>query len=300
LRAVLLRETGGPDALRVEEVDEPQGTVAAVRAAGVNFADVLMRAGNYPQPPELPAVLGGEISGELDGQRVLALTGGGGYAERVALDPAWTFPLPDGVSFEAGAAFLTTYLTAYIPLTLQARVSSGSTVLVHAGSGGVGTAGIQLAKHLGAHVVATASSEEKREFARAQGADEAFSYEEFAAEVRADVVLDPVGGELVAVSHKVLEPLGVHLLIGFAGGWWQPVDPALLVGRNVSLAGFYLGRLMRFAPELVRVAAVELLELWAAGAVRPVVGATFALDDAAAAHRLIEERKHVGKVVLLP
>ena len=146
----------------------------------------------------------------------------------------------------------------------------------------------------------TASNDEKREFARAQGADDVFSYEEFAEQVRADVVLDPVGGDLVAASHSVLEPLGVHVLIGFAGGWWQPVDPALLVGRNVSLAGFYLGRLMRFAPELVREAAGELLELWAAGAVRPVVGSTFPLGEAADAHRLIEERRHVGKVVLVP
>jgi NADPH2:quinone reductase len=300
LRAVLLRETGGPEALRVEEVDEPEGLVATVRAAGVNFADVLMRAGNYPQPTVLPAVLGGEVAGELDDRRVLALTGGGGYAERVVLDPAWTFTLPDGVSFEEGASFLTTYLTAYIPLTLQAPISAASTVLVHAGSGGVGSAAIQLAKHFGARVVATASTDEKRTFAGEQGADETYSYDDFAAHVRADVVLDPVGGELVAVSHKVLEPLGVHVLIGFAGGRWQPVDPALLVGRNVSLAGFYLGRLMRFAPELVREAANELLDLWRAGAIRPVVGSTFTLDNAADAHRLIEQRRHVGKVVLVP
>jgi NADPH2:quinone reductase len=180
------------------------------------------------------------------------------------------------------------------------RVEAGSTVLVHAAAGGVGSAALQLAKHLGARVIGTASSEEKRAWALEHGADEAYSYEEFAEAVRADVVIDPVGGDLVAPSLKVLDPLGFHVLIGYAGGLWQDVSPALVVGRNVSLVGFYLGRLMRLAPEVVRAATAELMSLWAEGAVRPIVGSTFPLADAAAAHRLIEERKHVGKVVLVP
>src|SRR6266511_3766889 len=155
-----------------------------------------------------------------------------------------------------------TFLTAYIPLTRQVRLEPGAIVLVHAAAGGVGSAAVQLAKHMGARVVATASSEEKREFALGLGADEAYSYEDFADHVRANVVLDPVGGDLVAQSLKVLEPLGAHVLIGYAGGFWEDLSPALLVGRNLGLYGFYLGRLMR--------------------------------------HRLVEERKHVGKVVLVP
>src|SRR3954451_3455683 len=162
MRAVVLREVGGP--LAVEEVPEPtSGTVVDVRAAGINFADVLIRRGLYPQMPELPHVLGSEVAGELAGQRVLALPrAAGGYAERVELDPQWTFPLPDNASYAAGASFLTTYLTIYVPFTHQVRVTPRSVVLVHAGSGGVGCAAIQLAKHLGAKVIATASSPEKQ------------------------------------------------------------------------------------------------------------------------------------------
>jgi NADPH2:quinone reductase len=173
-------------------------------------------------------------------------------------------------------------------------------VLVHAGSGGVGAAAIQLAKHLGAEVVATASSEEKRAVALEQGADRALGYDDFADEVRADVVLDPVGGEVFTRSFGVLKPLGSVVALGYAGGWWEPLDPAPLVGRNLSLHGFYLGRLMRHEPALVREAVGELLELWTGGAVKPLVGATFPLERAADAHSLIESRRHVGKVVLVP
>jgi acyl-CoA synthetase (AMP-forming)/AMP-acid ligase II len=171
VKAVVLRAVGGE--LELGDWPEPAGSVVEVRAAGVNFADVLIRRGLYPQMPELPTVLGSEVAGELEGQRVIALTrAAGGYAERVEADPQWIFPLPDGASFAAGAAFLTTFLTAFIPLTRQARVSASSTVLVHAGSGGVGSAAIQLAKHLGAKVVATASTEPKRAVARELGADD--------------------------------------------------------------------------------------------------------------------------------
>jgi NADPH2:quinone reductase len=304
VKAVVLRETGAPDRLELEEVPDPEPgageIVVRVRAAGVNFADVLVRQGRYPQPPELPTVPGSEVAGEADGRRVMALPRGGGYAEAIAVDENLVVPLPEGASFEEGAAFLLTYLTSWIPLTRQVRVGAGSVVLVHAGSGGVGSAAIQVAKHLGARVVATASTEEKRAVAVEQGADEAFEYDEFAEKVRADIVLDPVGGEVFTQSFGVLNPLGTVVAIGFAGGWWESMDPAPLVGRNLGLQGFYLGRLMRHNPELVREAIGELLELWSSGAVKPLVGATFPLERAADAHELIEARRHVGKVVLVP
>jgi NADPH2:quinone reductase len=303
VRAVVLRETGGPEQLEVTEVAEPdpgEGEVLVhVRAAGINFADVLVRAGRYPQPPELPTVLGTEIAGEVDGRRVMALPPAGGYAERVAISEDLLVPLPDDASFEEGASFLLTFLTAWIPLTRQARVEPASVVLVHAGAGGVGSAAIQVAKNLGATVVATASSEEKRRVVLDLGADEAFDYDGFEG-VKADVVLDSVGGDVFARSFGVLKPLGTVIAIGFAGGWWEPLDPGPLVGRNLGLQGFYLGRLMRHRPDVVRDAIGEVLALWQQGAVKPLVGATFALEDAAAAHRLIEERRSVGKVVLVP
>jgi NADPH:quinone reductase len=298
VKAVVLREVGGP--LALEEWPDPSGTVVEVRAAGVNFADILIRRGLYPQMPELPTVLGTEIAGELDGQRVLALPrGAGGYAERVEVDPQWIFPLPDNASFAAGAAFMTTYLTAYIPLTRQVRVSASSTVLVHAGSGGVGSAAIQLAKHLGAKVIATASTDEKRAFAREVGADEAVGYDEID-DLRVDVVIDPVGGEVFTRSLPLLSPLGAIVAIGFAGGLWTDPSVQWLVGRNAAVVGVYLGRLMKLQPQLVHECAIELLALWAQGDIDPVVGATFLLDDADSAHALIEARKHVGKVILEP
>jgi NADPH2:quinone reductase len=291
----VLREVGGD--LAVEEWNEPSGVVVDVRAAGVNFADLLIRRGHYPQMPELPYVLGNEIAGELDGRRVCAWSvGGGGYAERVEVDPAWVFDLPSAASFAAGASFLTTYLTAYIPLISIVRAES---VLVHAGSGGVGSAAIQLAKHRGAYVYATASSDEKREVARRVGADEVRGDDEID-DLRVDVVLDPVGGETFTRSRPLLNPLGTIVAIGFTSGLWQDPSVQWLVGRNASVFGFYLGRLLRLDPALVRARAEELLELWADGAIDPLVGATFPLADARDAHASIEARRHVGKVVLEP
>jgi len=295
----VLREVGGD--LALEDVPEPDGdSVIDVRAVGINFADTLIRRGLYPQMPELPHVLGSEVAGDLDGRRVLALPrAAGGYAERVEVDPQWTFPLPENASYAAGASFLTTYLTAYIPLLRLTRVGPGSTVLVHAGSGGVGSAAIQIAKQLGAKVIATASSEEKRAVARDEGADEAVGYDEID-ELRVDVVLDPVGGEVFTRSLPTLNPLGSIVAIGFAGGLWQDPSVQWLVGRNVSVAGVYLGRLMKLRPDVVRAAANDLLELWRDGEIDPPVGATFPLAGANDAHALIESRRHVGKVVLEP
>jgi NADPH2:quinone reductase len=160
-------------------------------------------------------------------------------------------------------------------------------------------AAIQVAKFAGATVIATASTDEKRAFAREHGADEVRGYDELD-DVRVDVVFDPVGGDVFASSLKLLEPLGSIVAVGFAGGQWQPLDPALVVGRNVSVVGFYLGRLMQLRPDYVQESARELIALWRRGEVRPVVGATFPLEQAAAAHALIERREHVAKVVLEP
>ncbi|MFL5925694.1 MAG: zinc-binding dehydrogenase [Gaiellaceae bacterium] len=299
MKAVLLREVGGD--LTLEDVPEPGGgPVVEVRAAGVNFADVLIRRGLYPQMPELPYVLGNEVAGEVDGRRVVAFPrAAGGYAERVEVDPDWTFPLPDAASYAAGASFLTTYVTAHIPLVHQLHVGAGSVVLVHAGSGGVGCAAIQLAKNRGATVIATASSEEKRAFARRAGADDAIGYDDVD-ELRVDVVVDPVGGDVFTRSLPVLNPLGAIVAVGFAGGLWHDPTVQWLVGRNVSVVGVYLGRLMKLRPQLVKAAAEDLLAMWGRGEIDPLVGATFPLAEAGRAHALIESRQHVAKVVLEP
>jgi NADPH:quinone reductase len=306
VKAVILRETGGPEQLEYADAADPElgegQVLVRVRAAGVNFADLLVRQGRYPQPPDLPTILGREIAGEVDGRRVMTASGAetGGYAELAAASEEWLAPLPDFATFEEGAAFLTTFLTAYIPLKQLVRAGPGSTVLVHAGAGGVGSAAIQLAKHFGATVLATASSEEKRQVARELGAEEVFGYDEFAERIKADVIVDTVGGEVFKQSIGVLKPLGTIVAIGFADGWWDPLDTALIVGRNLAVQGFYLGRLMKLQPQVVQEATREVVELWEQGAVKPLVGATFALREAPQAHALIEERRSVGKVVLVP
>jgi NADPH2:quinone reductase len=304
VKAVVVRETGGPERLELVDLAEPKPadgqSLVRVRAAGVNFVDLLIRQGRYAQSPELPHVLGNELAGEVDGRRVMAVTNGGCYAELAAVAENALVPLPDSASFEEGASFLLTFLTAWIPLTRQVRVGPGTTVLVNAAAGGVGTAAVQVARHLGARVVATASTEEKREFARSLGAGDAYGYDEFAEAVRADVVVDPVGGDVFAASLRTLEPFGTLIAIGYAGGLWPQLDPAPLVGRNVGVQGFYLARLIGRRPELVREATEEVVGLWRDGAVRAIVGAVYPLAEAAEAHRLIEERRNQGKVVLVP
>jgi len=231
----------------------------------------------------------------------MAITSGaGGYAEVVAVDRAQVVPLPDAASFAQGASFLLTFLTAYIPLTRQARVAPGTTVLIHAAAGGVGTAAVQLASALGARVVAAAGSAEKLGVCLELGAAEAYVYDELPEDLRVDVVVDPVGGELFSAAVSRLRPLGVVLALGSAAGPWAELNPGLLVGRNVGVQGFYLGRLLRLDPELVGAAVVELVALWERGAFTPLVGAELPLDEVEHAHELVESRRSVGKVVLLP
>ena len=304
MRAAVLRETGTP--LSVEDVAEPDvaegQSLVEVRAAGINFADVLIKNGMYPQPPELPAVLGNEIAGDIGDRRVIAFArlSGGGYAERVVVQDEWVFDLPANASYAEGAAFLTTYLTAWIPMTRQARIHPDTNVLVTAAAGGVGTAAIQVAAFCGANVTAAAGSEEKLELARRLGAQRTVGYDEIGELDDIDVAFDPVGGPVFASCIRALRPLGVAIGIGFAGGTWEPVDPARLVGRNVGVQGFYLGRLMGFRPDLVRLEIHELLALWRRGALHPVVGAEYPLEQANEALDLIATRRSTGKVVLVP
>ena len=284
-------------------VAEAGQTVVDVRAAGVNFADVLIREGRYPQPPPLPYVPGSEVAGTTaDGRRVVGFVRveGGGYAEKVAVEDDWLFDLPATASFEQGAAFVLAYLTAWIPLTRQVVLRPGARVLVTAAAGGVGSAGVQLAASLGAHVVGAVGSPEKRDHVLGLGAAEAVLYDEVGGLEPFDVILDQVGGEVFAAGLEQLRPLGTIVAVGFAGGAWPTIDPARLVGRNSSVAGFYLGRLMRFEPELVRAAVGQLLEQWTAGSITPSVGASFPLAEGGEALRMVAERRSTGKVVLLP
>src|SRR5687767_7829532 len=304
MRAVVLTGVGGPEQLVAQEVEEPVAgdglRVVDVRACGVNFADVLVRLGRYPQMPELPTVLGSEIAGELDGNRVMGFIPGssGGYAERATADPRWLLPLPVGASFAEGAAFPTAFLSAWIPLTQLLRVGFGSRILVTAAAGAVGTAALQLVKVFNGAPVAAVGSEAKLELARSLGAVEAVTYAELSELEPVDAVFDLVGGEVFATSLGLLKPLGSAIAVGYAGGPWKDVSPAWLVGRNIGVHGFFLGRLLGLNPQLVEQAARDVLKLWEGGVVRPVVGHELPLEEAAEAHRLIESRQSTGKVVL--
>jgi NADPH:quinone reductase len=306
MRAAVLRGVGDPEQLVVQDVPEPEAenghALVEVRAAGINFADVLIRLGRYPQMPELPTVLGSEIAGEVDGDRVMGFvrSEGGGYAERAVVDRRWLLPLPAEATFAEGAAFSMAFLTAWIPLTELVRIAFGARVLVTAAAGAVGTAAVQIVRALNGAPVAAVGSTEKQELPRSLGAVEAVTYEEIGQLDQVDVVIDLVGGDVFAASLGLLRPLGTAIAVGYAGGLWQDVSPTWLVGRNIGVHGFYLGRLLSRDPGLVERAARDVLRLWEGGAVRPVVGAEFPLEKAAEAHRLVEERRSTGKVVLVP
>ena len=306
MRAAVLQGVGEPEQLVVQEVPEPEvpdgHALVDVRAAGVNFADVLIRLGMYPQMPEFPTVLGSEIAGELDGDRVMGFVAsrGGGYAERAVVDRRWLMPLPESASFAEGAAFPMAFLTAWIPLSELVRIAFGARVLVTAAAGAVGTAAVQIVRALNGHPIAAVGSAEKLELPRSLGAVESVTYEEIGELAPVDAVFDLVGGDVFASSLSLLKPMGTAIAVGYAGGMWQEVNPAWLVGRNIGVHGFYLGRLIGRDPELVARAAKDVLRLWEGGAVRPIVGAELPLEEAAEAHRLIESRQSTGKVVLIP
>jgi NADPH2:quinone reductase len=209
-------------------------------------------------------------------------------------------PLPEGASFAEGAAFPMAFLTAWLPLTELLRIGFGARVLVTAAAGAVGTAAVQVVKALNGVPVAAVGSEAKKELPLSLGAAEAVTYEEAGELEQVDAVFDLVGGDVFAGSLQLLKPMGRAIAVGYAGGMWADVSPAWLVGRNIGVHGFYLGRLIGRDPGLVARAAQDVLRLWAGGAVRPVVGSELPLEEAGEAHRRIEERKTTGKVVLVP
>ena len=286
MQAVVLEGIGGPEELVLRDVPEPLRRRGPGRRRRARLGDQLPRGPDpaRPLPADARAARGSpasEVAGTTeDGRRVLGLvrTSGGGYAELAAVDEQWLFDLPAEASFEEGAAFLMAYLTAWIPLTRQARSAPArgcSSTPRRAGS-----AAPQSSPHATSEPRSSRPRARPRSSSsRSRSAPSRRSPTTGSAEIEpVDVVLDPVGGQLFADSIPLLRPLGVAVAIGFAGGLWPPLDPALLVGRNVGVQGFYLGRLMQRQPALVREAALELLRLWSAGIVHPIVGATFPLE----------------------
>ncbi|HEX3317347.1 MAG TPA: NADPH:quinone oxidoreductase family protein [Solirubrobacteraceae bacterium] len=310
MRALQVQELVGPSGVAVADVPEPEGgdgmVVVDVRAGGVSFVDLLLSQGRYQMRPDPPFTLGLQLAGTTpDGARMAAVTFGA-FAERVAVPELGTLPLPDEASFEEGAALVMNYQTAHFGLKRRGRLRAGETVLVHGAGGGAGSAAVQVAKALGARVIAVASDEAKREAARSAGADEAIDAGEgWRERVKGltggdgvDVVFDPVGGDRMTDSLRTLAPEGRLLVVGFAGGAIPDFAANRLLLRNVDVVGVNWGGLAMARPDIVAEAAQDLLRWHADGHVRPVIGARFPLERGGDALRAIEERRAVGNLVL--
>ena len=319
MRAQRIESLDGPDGLRPADIPEPNGdgqVVITVAAAGVSFPDVLMSRGLYQTKPPLPFVPGVEVAGTVRtapdgsgfaaGDRVMAVTMLGGFAEVATAPAALTCPLPEQFSMEQGAGLILNYHTAHFALTRRAGVRVGDTVVVHGAAGGVGTATIQVAKALGATVAAVTSSPAKAEMARTAGADSVIdSTGDWPAEVRtlnagrgADVIVDPVGGDRFDESLRCLAPGGRLVVVGFTEGRIPTVAANRLLLRNISIVGAAWGAWLGGDPGLFAATVAALQPMIEAGRVAPPIGASFPLAAAADALRLIDDRRAVGKVVL--
>ncbi len=315
VRAIQLTEFGGPETLVVRDLPDPVAgegqQVLDALAAGINYADTHQTEDSYLSRQELPLIPGGEVVvRDASGQRRLGLIGSGGYAQRIAADPSRLFPVPDAVSDGAALTTLVQGATAWHLLRTSTHLQAGETVVVHAGAGGVGTIAIQLAKLWGAkRVIATASSADKRALTLELGADVAVDSraEDMTAALReandghgVDVVLEMTGGPVFDQSLSALAPLGRLAVFGMAGRTPPaPVDPAQLMGRSTAVIGFWLMHIAQ-RPALLAAAVNDLMSLIVDGSLRAVVGETYSLDNAAAAHRALLDRSSVGKLVLDP
>ncbi|MDP9116895.1 MAG: NADPH:quinone oxidoreductase family protein [Actinomycetota bacterium] len=315
MRAIQLTEFGGPETLTVRDLPDPvplEGEqVFEVRAAGVNYADTHQTEDSYLAKQTLPMIPGGEVVVQgSDGRRVLGLLGGGGYAQRVAADPRRLMPIPDEVSDAAALTTLVQGATAWHLLRTSTHLIEGESVVVHAGAGGVGTIAIQLAKRWGAgRVIATASSDVKRELTLHLGADAAVDSrtQDLSAALRAandgkpvDIVLEMTGGRVFDESLAALAPLGRLAVFGMAGrAAPTPVPPGALMARSTAVVGFWLMHIVQ-RPALFAAAVNDLLGMLADHSIRAVIGRTYRLEEAAEAHRALLDRSSVGKLVLDP
>ena len=319
---VVCRELGPPENLRLETFASAplkQGEVrVAVRAAGINFPDILMAAGQYQLKPELPFTPGVEAAGdviEVDGaakgvavgDRVIVKMRHGAYADEAVVTPAQLIRLPSNFDYAEGATFLAAHGTAYHGLIDRGRLQPGEVLLVHGAGGGVGLAAVEMGKMLGAVVIAAASSEDKLAVAQARGADHLVLYgrEPFRDAVKritdgrgADVVFDPVGGEVFENSMRCIAWGARILVIGFTGGIGLARTNLLLI-KGASVLGVRAGEAVRRNPELAEVRIKTLLDWVEAGKIRPNVSHRLPLQDFAAAMRLLVDRKAIGRVALM-
>lgn len=326
MRAWQVRELGEPqDALRLVEADEPEagpGEVAVeVEAAAMNFFDILLCRGEYQEKPVLPFTPGAEVAGTVSGvgdgvdlevgRRVIATPPlpRGGFAGRVVAPAEAVFPIPDSMPFEKAAAMHIVYQTAYFALHRRAALREGETVLVHAGAGGVGSAAIQLAKAAGARVLATAGGSEKVEVCRRLGAEVAVDYREenFIEAVKAatdgrgaDVIFDPVGGDVFDGSRRCVAFEGRIVVIGFAGGRIAEAPTNHLLVKNYSVVGLHWGLYAKVMPRLIPETHERLVELYEDGKIDPLIHSTVPFEDLPDGLDLLGGRGTYGKLVTRP
>jgi NADPH2:quinone reductase len=313
---------GPPESLVFEEVADPElldGHVRIdVKASGINFADALLVAGTYQVRPEPPFIPGLEASGVViesrvpslpAGSRVVAIPGGQGYATRLVAPAELVHRIPDAMPFEDAAALTITYQTGWFGLHRRAALRPGETLLVHAAAGGVGSAAVQLGKAAGARVIATAGGPDKVRIARELGADLAVDYkaEDFVAAVKsatsgrgADVVYDPVGGDVFDKSTKCIAFEGRIVVVGFASGRVPQARANHLLVKNYGVLGLHWGLYATVDPASIAAAQRELNALYAAGKIKPLISERVPLKEAAAALARVAKGGTTGKVVLIP
>ena len=324
MRAVRVHELTGPTALRVDEIPAPEvraGQVAIdVRAAGVNFPDILLTRGQYQFKPTPPFSPGGEASGVVRaigdgvtsvkvGDRVAATVVYGAYAEQLVVPEQTVVKLPDAVSFEIGAATLLTYATTVHALVDRAQIKSGETLLVLGAAGGVGIAAVELGALLGARVIAAASSEDKLAFCRAHGASDAIDYsrEDLKERIKAltkgngvDVVYDPVGGALTEAAVRGMAWQGRYLVVGFASGEIPKLPLNLVLLKGCQIVGVFWGAFAMRDAARNRAHADQIFSWVAEGKLKPAIDATLPFTEAAEALARLERRQVKGKLVLVP
>lgn len=307
--------------MMIEEIPTPAPSAGEVRirnhAAAMNFFDILQVQGKYQVKPPFPFTPGAEVAGVVDavgdgvlgiavGERVAAMPMNGGFAEFSIAPRTGIFAIPEKISFEEAAAMPIVYHTSYFALTHRTILRAGEWLLVHAGASGVGMSAIQIGKALGARVIATAGSEAKLAFARAQGADHALDYSDpsWVDRVKeitgggADVIYDPVGGDIFDLSTKCIAAEGRLLVIGFASGRIPSIAANRILLKNISIVGVLWGGYVQSHREYPRAAHSALMEMYKAGEISPVVGARYEFEELPRGMRDLADRKVMGKAVL--
>ena len=322
MRALRCHEYGPPEALTIDEVPDPRPgegeIIVDVRAASLNFPDVLMIQGKYQRQPDMPFVPGCEAAGVVSelgsgvrdisiGDRVIVLPPTGAFAEKVVASADSLIPAPDGMSFPAASSIALTYGTSYHALKQGAALRPGETLLVLGAAGGVGLAAVQLGKAMGATVIAAASTDEKLAAARASGADMTVNYaaKSLRDEVKAltggrgiDVVYDPVGGDYAEAALRLLAPDGRFLAVGFATGEIPKIPLNLVLLKRCRVVGVFWGAWRKDNPSASRANYRTLMEMFDSKNLEPVVSQEFAFEDFASAFRMLAERRAIGKVVI--